>query len=530
VFPDYPEWAREFRTEQIYAAERIVEAYRSGTRLVLLDGPTGVGKSLIPEIVRRKMGFKDSLYVVSGLDLQDQLGRDFEYMVDLRGRDNYPTAAYPREFHMEGMNRISCADCTYYQKTGCHFCPDKASCPYEQAVRVAMAEPQVVMNSSYFLTEANYVGKFSGRTFVTVDEADLMDQQLMRHTEIRVTRKLQRELCITAPRYSTKVESWEEWYIDTMAKLGMWVETQRREDMLEPDEVKLYNRCRRLWMQLLDAGGLDDLWTYVGESDDEIVFRPVEPSPWGKAKLFDHGRYWLLMSATLLSGDVMAEQLGWDADLPYEVIYLPSPFPKENRPIRFAPVADMGYKKRADELPRMIEGVRKVCELHGHERVMVHTHTYDNAKRLSDIRPGHTYTYLSARDRSRTLEDYKRDPIGVLVAASMERGIDLPDDLCRAVVITQLPFPYEGDKQIKKRIYGTGAKGYKWRLMETMRSIVQMSGRGVRHASDYCVTWVLDSRAPGFVDQCTRQGIAPKWWSEAKQSGPWLKVLGMERS
>lgn len=529
MFPEFPEWVNSFRDEQLVATEQITRAYRNGTRLVLLDGPTGVGKSLIPEMVRRQMGFKWSLYVCSGLELQTQLGDDFPYMVDLRGRDNYPTAGFPEAFHKDGMARISCGDCTYYEKTGCHFCPNKAECPYEQAVRQAMVEPQVVMNSSYFLSEANYVGKFSGRTFVTVDEADMMDQQLMQHIEIRVTRKLQRELTISAPRYSTKLESWEEWYRDAMVKLGVWVETQRREDFLEPDEIKLFNRCKRLWGQLKDAEGIDDLWAYVGDGDEEIVFRPVEPAPWGKPKLFDHAKYWLLMSATLLSGDVMAEQLGWDVGEPYEVIYLPSPFPKENRPVRFAPVADMGYKRRQEEIPRLIEGVNRVCKMHENERVMIHTHTYENAKRLADIRPGHTYTYLNARERSRTLAAYKRDPLGVLVASSMERGIDLPDDLCRCVIICQLPFPYEGDKQIAKRIYGTGARGRKWRLMETMRSIVQMSGRGVRHKDDHAVTWVLDSRAPGFVEQCTRQGITPKWWLEAKESGPWLRVLGMER-
>lgn len=529
MFPSYPEWVSDFRDEQLIATERICRAFNQGVRLVLLDGPTGVGKSLIPEMVRRQMMFESSLYVCSGLELQTQVGEDFPYMVDVRGRDNYPTELFRQEFNQRGLDRISCADCTYFKDKGCKFCSGIDHCPYQKAVWEGVMAEQTLMNSSYFLTEANHVGRFSGRDFVCIDEADLLDQQMMNLIEIRIPRKVQRMLSIHAPRYSTKVEAWESWYQDAMLKLGIYLEQTNRRDLTEPDEVKSYNRCRSLWMQLRDAGGLDDLWTYVGKDDDEVAFRPVEPGPWGMPKLFNHGQRFLLMSATLLSGDMMADQLGWDVGEPYEVIYLPSPFPPENRPIRFAPLADMGFTNRKEELPRLIAGCAAVLEQHVGQRVVIHTKTYDTSRALENIRPGHTYAYLNKWDRHKTLERFKRDREGVLVASSMERGLDLPDDLCRAIIICQLPFPYEGDRQIKKRIYGTGLKGKRWRLMETMRSLVQMSGRGVRHDSDTATTWVLDSRAPGFVDNCRRQGIAPKWWTDAIENGPWLRVLGMER-
>lgn len=531
-FPDYPDWVSGFRLEQEYATYRICEAFRSGTRCVLVDGPTGVGKSLIPEMVRRQMDFDKSLYVCSGIELQQQIADDFPYMVDMRGRDNFPTELYPADFNKRGLERISCSDCTHVnESTGCRWCTTKRDCPYELAKIRAINASQVVMNSSYFLTEANHVGRFGhrNREFITIDEADTMDQQMMNLIEIRVPRYVQRQLALEAPVHTTKVESWNVWYESAMSAFDAYVRGVDADAMLEPDEVKFFKRCKSLLEQLRAAGRFDDDWVYVGKGDDEIAFRPVEPAPFGKAKLFSHAKYWLLMSATLLSGDVMAEDLGWPVDEPYEVVYLPSPFPKENRPIRFAPCADMGFKTRQDNVQKLVDGVKAVCKHHEGERVMVHTKTYDTTRALENVRPGHTYKYTERGERHRALQAYKQDPRGVLLAASMERGIDLPDEDCRAVVIAQLPFPYEGDRQIARRIHGTGARGYRWQLMETLRSLVQMAGRGVRHKDDHAVTWVLDSRAPGFVDQCKRRGLVPKWWSEAVQGGPWLRVLGLER-
>ena len=86
----FPEWVTEFRPHQTQAVEEIIDHFDSGTKVVFLDAPTGAGKTLIGEMVRRQVATK-SLYVCHSLGLQDQFVRDFPYAKVLKGRANYPT-------------------------------------------------------------------------------------------------------------------------------------------------------------------------------------------------------------------------------------------------------------------------------------------------------------------------------------------------------------------------------------------------------------------------------------------------------
>jgi Rad3-related DNA helicase len=79
-------------------------------------------------------------------------------------------------------------------------------------------------------------------------------------------------------------------------------------------------------------------------------------------------------------------------------------------------------------------------------------------------------------------------------------------------VICKVPFPNLGDKQISARLHSKG--GNLWYRVQAVRSIVQMSGRGMRHEDDYCETYILDSQ---FVSNLWKQSkqLFPNWWVEA---------------
>lgn len=80
-------------------------------------------------------------------------------------------------------------------------------------------------------------------------------------------------------------------------------------------------------------------------------------------------------------------------------------------------------------------------------------------------------------------------------------------------MILKVPFPNLGDKQVEKRLYGTGRDGKIWYNVEVARSIQQMVGRGVRHEGDWCVTYVLDSH---FLKWRKAWGhLFPRWFSRA---------------
>ena len=86
----YPAWLTELRDHQWTALEEIQEGFARGIGMIWVDGPTGTGKTAIGECVRRMLR-KPAAYVCSGLTLQDQFARDFEYAKVLKGKSNYPT-------------------------------------------------------------------------------------------------------------------------------------------------------------------------------------------------------------------------------------------------------------------------------------------------------------------------------------------------------------------------------------------------------------------------------------------------------
>ena len=98
------------------------------------------------------------------------------------------------------------------------------------------------------------------------------------------------------------------------------------------------------------------------------------------------------------------------------------------------------------------------------------------------------------------------------MACSADRGVDLPDEYCRLIIVAKVPYPNLGDRMVSMRLHMRD--GQTWYTVETVRSVVQMAGRGVRHKEDYCRTVILDSQ---FADGLWYRAGAlfPKWFREA---------------
>ena len=53
-----PEWVREIRPHQRDAVDQAIEEFEAGKKCVVIDAPTGSGKTLIGELVRLELGAK----------------------------------------------------------------------------------------------------------------------------------------------------------------------------------------------------------------------------------------------------------------------------------------------------------------------------------------------------------------------------------------------------------------------------------------------------------------------------------------
>jgi Rad3-related DNA helicase len=59
----------------------------------------------------------------------------------------------------------------------------------------------------------------------------------------------------------------------------------------------------------------------------------------------------------------------------------------------------------------------------------------------------------------------------------------------------------------------------------TIRTLVQMTGRGVRSADDWAVTYVLDGSFYKVLKD--NRGLLPKWWREALDTRTTKRDLGL---
>jgi Rad3-related DNA helicase len=178
----------------------------------------------------------------------------------------------------------------------------------------------------------------------------------------------------------------------------------------------------------------------------------------------------------------------------------------------------MSRKNKDVAYPLVADALSKVIAKHPEDRILVHTVSYDLNRFLvdhlssaNDIR-ARLVTYNQAQEKQRAIDRYIYSPGSVLLAPSLDRGIDLREDDCRVIVVCKIPFPSLGDKQISAKLYKPG--GQQWYAVKTVRSLVQMTGRGMRSEDDYCSSYILDRQ---FVDQIWRRNrqLLPQWWRDA---------------
>ncbi len=506
---DLPPKFTEFRPGQLQLSAKIAN---SAKYAYLLDAPTGVGKSLIAATVQRIMD-KKIVYLCTTKQLQDQILNDFPYAKTLKGRANYPCAKAPNAF--PNINAEMCTDSKDFP------CLVKDSCPYVVAKAQALGADLAVLNMAYFMSEANYVGGFSGRHFVVIDEADCTEDQLMSFVELAVTKRQLDRYGLPTPRLKTKHEAWIEWAkksLDILGPIhGHLVDESERDDWGGVDYKVLRERnyIERLMAKLrYFVKEVDKTWVWY-PSEERWSFKPTWVSKYSENVLWKHMDRVLMMSATILDPRQVSVNTGIlrKPGRMYEYSRIDSPFPVEHRPVYYEPCANVVNKEMDRALPLLARSVADIINKYPDDKVLVHTISYKIRDYLvRNIQSDRFITHSSA-DRADVLERFKRgDRPMVMLSPSMDRGVDLPGEECRAIVIAKMPYPDLGDPQISTRVYGS-PDGNGWYAHKTVSSIIQMAGRGVRSVDDYCDTYILDKQFERIYRDNRR--LFPLWFQKA---------------
>ena len=518
----FPDWVEGFRDSQVEATEDIVNAFSDpNVRVVFLDAPTGTGKTLIGEMVRRVYNAASN-FVCSTKTLQDQFLHDFPYSRVLKGRSNYPTYSFPHRFDPGRWDGISCEDCNFTRSEGCSWCPTKSVCPYEVAKMEAASAKVSILNSSYILYEWNMQSSwFRDRPLTIIDECDTLESKIMSMVEVYISERRQKKMGIPKPEKKTVQDSWKSW-VEEAYRIVSRELSYTPASSNDPKVMKERRTLSRLNdnLKILYSGLDEGEWVYTGYNKDgsgPIIFKPVKVEEYARKYLWDKGNRFILMSATVISPEQMAYDLGLE-DHEFASVSTGSGFDISNRPVYVTPAADVTRNNKHNAWPAIGSSVQNILRMHEGDNILVHAVSYDLTRYIVDGLIGETdreiISYFNASEREKALERFKKASEGTaaLIAPSMDRGVDLPGDLCRVQVICKVPYPYLGDKQVSARLYSKG--GQSWYAVETIRSLVQMSGRAVRSKDDYASTYILDSQFISNVYKKNKRYI-PAWWKDA---------------
>lgn len=514
----------EVREPQQRAIEFALEAYKSGKRFVVIEAGTGVGKSAIGLTIARyltanyppSIEFQPGAYFLTTQKLlQEQYIRDFGEptgkMCQVMSSANYQCKFHKRQTCAESLRQLKAEnDNTSKFHRTCSF-----HCNYKEEKRKFMQSAESVTNFSYFLAETYYAGKLLPRELLVLDEAHNVDTELSGFIEITMSERFAKTaLKLDMPDITTDKQAWR-WIVDEYEP-RLAAHLKRYEEMIEKfnlgDRMKNDFVALAKQFEMLDKHACkvrrfielysDDNWVFnlaegEGRGMRKLEFKPIDVSGYSEQILFKNGKRILLMSATILNQEGFCKMLGIKPE-DVAFISIPSPFPSENHPIFAYPIARMTSTAIDGDLPKLAEAVKAILSQHPNEKGVIHAHTYKIAKYLKDNIRSKRLLIHGSEDRVQKLQEHisSKEPT-VLISPSMQEGVDLKDDLSRFQIICKVPYPYLGDKIVKKRMN----RWPWWYPLQTAKTIVQSVGRSVRSFDDHAVSYILDADWTRFYDK-----------------------------
>lgn len=544
------------RPFQLDVIRNILDGFlNKGFKHIILQAPTGTGKSAIGFTVAQF--FNSSYYLTPQKYHQDMLSADFgedgkhignhKPMIELKGRNAYPCNFYDRilEDSSEEANEFwskiedeketrarfrkirfenpACdiGECKRKGESKLDYCvsDDDVYCPYYNQRYKAILSSICLMNFHSFLYQTRIPKSgFGNRDLIILDEAHVSEDVLLKFIEINISDRYFQTMSIRFP----KLETVEE-YIAYFNEINILeLIKSRKLDAVANQRFREEEEWERTYVKFVNLLDSDPSnWVCMWEETKTGVSRTVTLKPIFVDQfaqvLFDKVKFVLMMSATILSKDIICSSLGIDRKSA-KFIKLGSQFPAEIRPIHFRPSGFMTYNKKADTIPKLIEDVNDLCRFHQNERGIIHTHTFDTANILKEQCAADVKSRFLLQtdpdflgDKTELLGRHKNTPNSIIVAPAMHEGLDLKDDLGRFALILKVPYPSKGDPQIAARME-LSQSYYTWR---TATKLCQSYGRIHRHDTDYGVTYVLDADFQRFVQNS--EEMLPDWFIEAIQ-------------
>lgn len=361
-------------------------------------------------------------------------------------------------------------------------------CPYIQARKRSFVFPYTVYNSYIYLANRLY------KPALIYDES---------HSALALLQDRARD------------RLWRHDYhygngIETYSQLLSWLRMREETVGIDEKQRKLLEELTSDKPRYVVEKGQD---LYRGQMRECLKLLPVDvrdqpPILWPPNRT----RKIFLLSATIGMPDIV--QMGLDKKR-VKTFTAPSPVPVEKRPIVYMPVGSMGIASKNRTLEKMVATVEALAAKHAGTKGLLHV-TYEVSRELQ-LRLGESpirdrLLFHTKEDRTEVVEAFKRFPPEsgkILVGCGLEEGLDLHGDLARWQAIVKLPWPSLEEPAIRY-MAGQDPEWYNW---QTVKKLLQASGRIVRGTEDWGTTYILDRSFERLYGEA--RDMFPQWWLDA---------------
>lgn len=517
----------EFNPGQLEAIKFGVESFEQGKKHVILQAPTGIGKSAIATTIHRVLlemhaGWRTTI-ITATKGLQDQYEAEDSDIYSLKGKSNYPCPI--------GRGTYMSSGCRTARGEG--FCSTPAeTCTYlKRRTFWCKVAPLRLTNSSFQIEAAQQLvmEEENRANLIVVDECHDIDEHLVNHSTLRVEMGAMQHLAkATDAAFVNKFSEFINLFMDIEPGTAFRLDPDMRKissALLESIDSKLEDLEERIKEKKTHnetlVGAQDELSSirdklaiFAEHSGEWLVteyafsmlaeLKPVYAYQVSNYALFRKADFFLHMSATICGFDSYMYTLGIKPE-EAAVMDLPNPIPIKNRKVTVIPrVKVSGDFDRG----RLTELIDKIIERHAGQNGVIHTVSFTLAKEI----------LAESRNKKRMIISNNRDeilaalnkPTGVVILSpSVEKGYDFKGDMCRFQILPKVPFHYIGDKWISLNMNRDNS----WYARKAILRLVQASGRAIRGVTDHASTYILDSNFERLYKN--NSDLFPEWYLDS---------------
>lgn len=511
------------REEQTKILDFVKSSVKDGKKFILVDAPTGVGKSyaamMISDWYTREVAPKGKVDILTNSKLlQDQYIKDFKFIANLKGKDNYWCKT----------NGMTCGEASMLNKaTGksCQACSHKIAQSHFLRNSVSLTNFHLI--TSYAMYSPDFLAERSSKLLI-IDEAHSFEEtfcdfitstfserslKILDIWEYWMEKDLEKiqnisELSayvssVIIPRMLTKIADSIDEAKETRGKKKK-LDLAKRADHLDKAMCK-FNRF------INDHQNYETNWSFEKDLDANGKIRLLVEPIWGNQYL--ENNFWknydhvIFMSGTILDQELFSFLMGYDVEQS-SYLALPCPFDPEKRPIIYLRFGKMSYYQKAESFKRAVPIINKILEKNVANKGIIHSGNYEFSRWIQNSIKNSRLIVHESKTREESLSLHIRsENETVIVSPSMINGIDLKDELSRFQVILKVPFPNLVSKKVKKRLE-TMPNWYNWK---TLVDVLQAYGRSIRNDQDWAETYILDE----CFDQVLNNQSLPQYFKEA---------------